>query len=174
MTERQPELFREFESYAQRRPLHKNLVPNKSLTLTLTYDRIIAAALGLILICGLIYIIGIEHGRGKKQAVAGVPQKTAAVQSEKAEPARPAEPAAPDAEAARPDPLYTIQIATFKSEALARKEIENAGDMGLRMRISEMNGYYQVWAGEFSKKEDAQRYAQKLKDRYKDCFIRKR
>ena len=171
--EKQPELFKEFAVEKDRKkPFYKNLITDRNFVITLTYDRIIVIGLGIMFICGLFYVAGIEGGRRRGQR-----EMHAAMARQKKPLALPSK-----AETIIPDEIvkaannslrrYAIQIATFKSEQLAKKEIQNVSNVGLPIQISEKDGYFRIFVGDFSEKNEADPYVQKLRKRYSDCFVR--
>ena len=68
---------------------------------------------------------------------------------------------------------FTIQVATFKTAALAQKEAEFLKKKGFTVRLSSSGAYVVLCAGNFSNKETAKPVLAKLKKQYDDCFIRR-
>lgn len=75
--------------------------------------------------------------------------------------------------AAAKNPAYTIQVATFKNRDLAEKEQQRIGKKGYSAIVVVGEKYFYVRIGEFSNKSDAEKMQSKLKQIYKDCFIKK-
>lgn len=188
MTERQPELFKEFseEKKIQKGKVFKNIATERKLTISITYDKIIVVILSLAVLCGTFYVIGVERGRrlsigeikdsatldiantntgtgiAKKQnqkrtkkTISGLKETVAKKSSLKGR------------------KLYTIQIATFKSFSLAKKEAQKVESSGEPVKIVSKKGYYKIYVGRFKTKKEAKSLLNKLKETYKDCFIRR-
>jgi len=69
---------------------------------------------------------------------------------------------------------YFVQVATYrKNSSFVKKEVDKLEKKGYNALIIPSGKYAQVCAGVFSTKRDAQRHLEKLKQKYKDCFIRK-
>ena len=68
---------------------------------------------------------------------------------------------------------YTIQVATFKTQAYAKKEADRLERKGLEALIIPRGEYISVCVGNFSEKNEAKLTQEQLKKTYQDCFIRR-
>jgi len=68
---------------------------------------------------------------------------------------------------------YTIQVACFKKETSAQKEIDVLKKKGLVASILSKGQYLVVCVGNFIQKDEARSLLSELKKRYQDCFIRR-
>ena len=66
---------------------------------------------------------------------------------------------------------YTIQVASFKTEAYARKEVKRLQKKGVRAWVTSKGNYACVCVGKFLKKQEAKTTLNQLKKMYQDCFI---
>ena len=69
--------------------------------------------------------------------------------------------------------VYTVQVATFKSERFAQKEIESLKDMKQEVFMVPSGDYTLVCVGKFFQKNMADNLIPKLRKRYKDCLVRR-
>lgn len=68
---------------------------------------------------------------------------------------------------------YTIQVASFKKEASAQKEIDALKKKGFVASVLSKGEHLVVCVGSFMGKNEAQTILSELKKRYQDCFIRR-
>ena len=68
---------------------------------------------------------------------------------------------------------YTIQVASFSTPAMARKEAEALKKKGLNTVIISGSKYTVLCVGRYQTKESAQQALSGLKKLYRDCFIRR-
>ncbi|MDD5352286.1 MAG: SPOR domain-containing protein [Candidatus Omnitrophica bacterium] len=69
---------------------------------------------------------------------------------------------------------YIIQVATYKkNSSFIKKEASKLQQKGYNTVLIGSGEYMQVCAGKFTNKKDATEHLNKLKQTYKDCFIRK-
>lgn len=68
---------------------------------------------------------------------------------------------------------YTIQVATYQTNSLAKKEAETLKKRGFAALTFSKGGYTLLCVGNFSNKETARTMLSELKKRYRDCFIRR-
>lgn len=66
---------------------------------------------------------------------------------------------------------YTIQVASFKTKAYARKEVKRLQKKGIKAWVTPKGDYACVCVGEFFKKQEAKTTLNQLKKMYQDCFI---
>ncbi len=68
---------------------------------------------------------------------------------------------------------YVIQVATYKNRDIAEKEKKKLEENGYPVIISQRGNYLVIFVGEYSTQEEAKKHLRYLKNRYKDCFIRR-
>ncbi|HDN85816.1 MAG: hypothetical protein DRP81_02710 [Candidatus Omnitrophota bacterium] len=68
---------------------------------------------------------------------------------------------------------YVIQVATYKNRRIAEKEKKRLEEEGYPVIVSQKGDYLVIFVGKYSTQEEARRHLRYLKNRYKDCFIRK-
>lgn len=68
---------------------------------------------------------------------------------------------------------YVIQLASFKKKESAEEELARLNNGGYKADIKKSGDYYQIYIGGFAKERNAQISLKKLKERYKDCYIKK-
>ncbi|MGE0269084.1 MAG: SPOR domain-containing protein [Candidatus Omnitrophota bacterium] len=68
---------------------------------------------------------------------------------------------------------YTIQVASFKEEQSALKEEVNLRKKGYETSIMQKGKYSIVCVGKFSAHQEAKQFSERLKNRYKDCLVRR-
>jgi len=68
---------------------------------------------------------------------------------------------------------YTIQVASFKLEKNARREAEMLKGIGYDIFVMSKGNYSIVCVGKFAQRQEAKRFAGKLKSKYKDCLVRR-
>lgn len=187
--EKQPELFNEFKFRETGRQffLNKGLLPERALSVSVAYDKLILFALGFIIVVLIIFVIGFKCGArsmlGRTTAPAAmaarVPAPIAAAQAVVNPPARPLLPQAyaPGQQKAvkreAPKP-YTIQVATYRSKEFAQEEVDKLRRKGFATNVVSSNSLYEVCAGEYSDMKEATLALNVLKKIYKDCVVRKR
>ncbi len=68
---------------------------------------------------------------------------------------------------------YTIQVATFKTEVYAQREVKRLEEKGVEASIVPRGDFVSVCVGNFSEKQEARVALKQLKKTYQDCFIRR-
>ncbi len=186
--EMQQELFGEFGSQASKQKprfpsLHK---AQKPVLLSTSLEQILLVSILLILAACVVFFLGIL--RGKSMAATGgvvpmstqpLPRKTTQVLPPRAAPraglgtstVKTATPKDPAWDLGKP---YTIQLATFKKQDMAEREVDTIRKKGFQAFIIASGDYYEVCSGQYVSKEDAGRDKKLFSARYKDCFIRRR
>ncbi|MCF7874023.1 MAG: SPOR domain-containing protein [Candidatus Omnitrophica bacterium] len=71
------------------------------------------------------------------------------------------------------NPLYRIQVASFRKLSSANQEAEKLRKKGYPVKIKEKGKYSVVYAGKFENKKEAKEDLKKLKKIYKDCILRR-
>lgn len=72
--------------------------------------------------------------------------------------------------------VYTIQVASFRSQKYAQLEVDRLKDQGYDRKVIMVvpKGEYSiVCVGQFSRKEQANTYISRLRGKYKDCLVRR-
>ncbi len=72
-----------------------------------------------------------------------------------------------------PEDFYTVQVASFKTRKYAEKEAFALKKKGYEIFIVEKGSYLIVCAGKFLKQDEAQGFSYRLKNKYKDCLVRR-
>ena len=72
-----------------------------------------------------------------------------------------------------PKGKFTIQVATFRTKALAKQEADFLKKKGFSAGITAKGSYCIVCVGSFRDKDSAKGMFSKLQPRYNDCFIRR-
>jgi len=67
---------------------------------------------------------------------------------------------------------YTIQVASFKLKKNADKEAKRLKSKGYDILVVPKGSYSIVCVGKFAKKDNAEKWVNKLRKTYKDCLIR--
>jgi cell division protein FtsN len=68
---------------------------------------------------------------------------------------------------------YVIQVASYSNENIAHKERQLLEQRGYFARLSQKGKYLVIFVGEYITKNEAKNHLNDLKNRYKDCFIRR-
>ena len=69
---------------------------------------------------------------------------------------------------------YIVQVATYKKDSsYVKREAAKLEENGYSTLVIDNGNYSQICAGKFPNKKEANKHLQKLKQTYKDCFIRK-
>ncbi|MCF7870182.1 MAG: SPOR domain-containing protein [Candidatus Omnitrophica bacterium] len=71
------------------------------------------------------------------------------------------------------EPLYGIQVASFRNLSSANQEAERLRKKGYPVKIEKKGKYSVVYAGKFKDKKEAEKDLKKLKKIYKDCVLRR-
>lgn len=68
---------------------------------------------------------------------------------------------------------YTVQLASYKTKKFADLEAKTLKEKGLMPFVLCKGNYVILCVGKFSDKEEARNSMSKLKNRYKDCYLRR-
>ena len=119
------------------------------------------------------FSLGVE--KGKRFATSQIQPKEDQLQPIKSEPRRPPkqEPPAKRLEEKKDISEYTVQVATFKTKIYAQKEAERLEKKGIEALIVPSGNYVCVCVGRFTEKQAANTTLNRLKESYRDCFIRR-
>jgi cell division septation protein DedD len=69
--------------------------------------------------------------------------------------------------------VYTVQVASFKQEKYAREEATALEKKGYESIVVPKGNYSIVCVGKFDKHDQAKKYSVKLKNKYRDCLVRR-
>jgi len=192
----QKELF-EFKSPKRPKARFGNIFTRTDLAITLTPEKMVFAAIGVVMLMVVFFALGVEKGRSAayakftatktmtKDIVAApailvrsarapiVVTKSAAATNIAPKINPPA--AAVKAEAAfdKTKP-YTVVAATFSREDFASKEVSKLKTAGLAAFLYYGEPYYLACVGSFQSKESAQKILNKVRQMHRDAYVRLR
>ncbi|NQV04257.1 MAG: SPOR domain-containing protein [Candidatus Omnitrophica bacterium] len=165
------DLFDQFQSADREiRKKTKLILPNIKKSLNLSYENIIFIAIGFVMSCIIFFSLGVEAGRrnigrtsNREQAVKEEDQDAGQIIKErKVEKPR-----------IRKNEGYIIQLAAFNKKLPAEAEQAELQKRGYRADVRQSGNYYQLYIQGFDSTEKAQEVLGKLKETYKDCYIKK-
>ncbi|MFH1798034.1 MAG: SPOR domain-containing protein [Candidatus Omnitrophota bacterium] len=70
-------------------------------------------------------------------------------------------------------PLFAIQLASFKKESLAKSEVSKLEKRNIKADFTKKGEWYQVCASGYETVGSADKAKEELRKNYKDCFIRR-
>ncbi len=184
----QRELFEEFGS-VEKPKYPKNAFQNKPKpTVTLSYEHIIFVIIGVIILSIIVFSLGVERGkrivfRNKLFSTDDINSderfKSAKeyddIDTAEGQEVKPPAAAEDKQEEAAEDIIlpYTVQVASYKSNAAAESRAEDLKLEGYEAFTMEKGEYYIMCIGRFADKADAAAENKRLRKRYSDCFVRK-
>jgi len=151
------------------------------------YEKIILIIIGFLITGVISFSLGVEKGK-KTALLKNAANLDLAQKIEPAKPEKPAKtqtneqisPAAIKTKAfieeagATADPKkYTIQVASFATKNNAQKEAANLAKKGFAAQILPKGNFLIVCVGSFYSQQDAQTQLTKLRNNYRDCYIRR-
>ena len=170
-----------FEEFAQPAALRKKILEpgagKRVYNIRLSNEQLIFAFIGVVILLVICFSLGVE--RGKRIVIAKKePPKEEVIIEKKAE--TPVE--AVEAREIPEEPViakrvslpYVIQVAAYKDNIQAEKEKKILEKKGYVTKITKSGKYSIVYVVGFADKKEAENAAGKLKDRYRDCFIKRR
>ena len=182
----QKELF-EFEKPKRFFPKLSNFFPKadfeRNVVFTLTLDRVVFIAIGILMIIVVVYALGVEAGKTKTPEVVQAATAPAVPQSAVREPVKvpvaiPAQVVTQKQPVRMPAPAkpYTILVATFTRKDNAVQEIEKLKNQGIAATLIQSGSYFQVNVGAYASKADAQgqKDLARIKRLYKDAYLKSR
>lgn len=148
----------------------KLILPNIKKNLNLSYENVIFIAIGFVMSCIIFFSLGVEVGRRNishtgnrgqavREKVKGIEQ---IIKEKRAEEPR-----------IRKTEGYIIQLAAFNKKLSAEAEKVELQKRGYRADVKQSGNYYQLYIQGFDSTEEAQEVVGKLKEKYKDCYIKK-
>ncbi len=195
----QKDLF-EFSPRATALPVAESAAPKTTFSfleqarISLRLDQALAAAMAIMVTMAIVYGLGVESGRRMVRRDLSPPktmEAPASLQAEiKADPAPASEgkpvletvvvspiPAsrAGTGESEKPKGPYTIQLATYKDETIARKKMQALNGQGLNAFLVPSGSFYQICINGFEKRQQASQSLIRLKSKGvipKDAYVR--
>lgn len=161
--------------------------PGKSFfTYVRDYERVMLIILGIVMTGLISFSLGVEKGKrlavAKLDSAAPIPQK-AIVDSQPREvplpkqeslpPVIKKETLPPEIAAQKTSGAYTVQLASYKTRSGAQKEAQELKRKGFSTIILAKGSYVILCVGNFSTKDTAKQLVLQLKNRYKDCYVRR-
>jgi hypothetical protein len=173
--EDQVEFFGDLSGMAKK-PKKKRFILGK-IALTLSYENLMILVIGLIMLFIVCYSLGVERGKQLTEISTGIIENEQikieeAPKSETSQPVqkRPRIKVAQTQVKARP-PAY-IQVATFRTDKYAKKEMRRLKNRGYQSFLVLRGGYREVCVGGYDDKAQAKEALKELKKMYADCFLR--
>lgn len=174
--EEQQEFFEEFKKPERHRDrLRKRYISSKRFFVTVSLENLVLFCIIVIMVIVLSFSLGVERGKRfdivketvvEKEAAPALKAEFSVI--EKEPPARlKAGGPAPKAAA-----KYTIQVATFRKESAVDEEIKRLKKNGFSAFTVPIKDMFQVSVGKYATLEEAEPDLRKLRERYKDCFVR--
>lgn len=167
----QKEFFNEFTHEEGARKMPLGIKPTKKLyNLTFSNEQIIFAVIGFVILMVICFSLGVE--RGKRIGVVRVPAPERRVAETPTKPKSVVVKKKPVTKKTQSE--YVIQVAAFRSKAQANEERGILVKDGYSTEISASGRYSVVYAIGFRTRKEAEASLTKLRNKYKDCFIRRR
>jgi len=171
------EQFQEADKNIKRKT--RFLLPRIKDCLTITYENIIFLLIGFVISCIIFFSLGVEKGRRDIYRGTNAPNHSLRSGTGQAELKNIAEPTrkivAPQQEKAKSlRQEYVIQLAAFKTKSSAEEQMKKLKQDGFAAEVKQSGDYYQLYVGGFDKKTGAEKVLSKLRERYKDCYIKRR
>ncbi len=135
---------------------------------TYPFENIVLITIFFMMSCIAAFSLGVEKGR-REANIVSIEGEGLRVKAKKINIAE------VQTEIAKPNTAYkyVIQLASFKESMAAKKEIAALEKLGYNADMKKSGSYYQVYIGFFDNKNGADRLRDKLKERYKDCYIKR-
>ncbi len=173
----QGELFKEFEKKeSSLKRLTKKILPKRKLhILQIPLENIVSFAILVILGFIVFFALGVEKGKRHAQ-VLHKDEELIVLETEEVTPM----PALEEKEVVKEAPeviaeiekLYTIQLISYKDKKLARIKVKELEAMNIKADIVQRNKWFQVCAGSYVDKKNAESDLKKFSKEYKGCFLR--
>jgi len=148
----------------------KLILPNIKKSLILSYENVIFIAIGFVMSCIIFFSLGVEAGRRNisHSSTRGRAASEEVKNSEKITKEKKAEKSK-----IRKTEGYIIQLAAFNKKLPAEAEKTKLQKRGYHADVRQSGNYYQLYIQGFDSTEKAQEILSKLKEKYKDCYIKK-
>jgi len=174
---------------------HRKIFPYGFVNIRLSYENIIFSLIVLLLLCVILFSLGIERGKnlrysylkqnkltletnlsnpsGRATGTQAISGKTNSHQSLYVKTATPLLSVTQQKQGLESVKYkYTIQVFTYKDRNLAMKRTEQLARNGYKPFIIYYAGLYQICLGKYLNRESAQKDLMVLSKNYKDCLIR--
>ncbi len=144
---------------------------------SLSYENIIILSIGLVMLLIVCYSLGVEKGRHLVQAKS----EDIGLEQEEAQKIPKIESPKPKEKKMKIEVVQTedisnilpyIQVASFRTDKYARKEIEQLKNRGYRPFAATRGKYRVVCVGGYKNKDEARKAMKELKEVYTDCILR--
>ncbi len=155
----QKEFFNNYPEMSKRPKKRTNFGLGK-VAVSLSYENIIILSIGLVMLLIVCYSLGVEKGRHLVQA------RSEDIQLEQEEVQK-----TPKIESPKPKVLPYIQVASFRTDKYARKEIERLKNKGYRPFATTRGKYRVVCVGGYKNRDEARKALKQLREVYTDCIL---
>lgn len=171
----QKELFNNYSEMSKRPKKRTNFGLGK-VAISLSYENIIILSIGLVMLLIVCYSLGVEKGRHLVQA------RSEDIQLEQEEVQK-----TPKVESPKPkekkmkirvtqtedtsNVLPYIQVASFRTDEYARKEITRLKNKGYRPFAAMRGKYRVVCVGGYKNRDEAHKALKQLREVYTDCIL---
>lgn len=159
---REKDLFDQFQvSEKKIRKKTKILLPQLKKIINLSYENAIFFIIGLAMACIVCFSLGVEKGRqdiGLNNEPAEKEQKINKSVNQ---------------QISKPSDKYIIQLAAFRKKEPAENALAKLIQEGHAGNLKKSGDYYQLFIAGFEGKEDAEKLLKSLREKYKDCYIKK-
>ena len=136
---------------------------------TYSFENIVLVSIFFMMSCIASFSLGVEKGRREVDVTTGLEAGGLRLEEEKINTAK----VQTEAIKAVSTDKYVIQLASFKESGPAKEEITTLKKLGYNADMKKSGDYYQVYIGFFDNEKGAQKLRNKLKERYKDCYIKR-
>jgi hypothetical protein len=180
---REKDLFDQFQTAEEKiKEKTKILLPDIKRSLNLSSENIIFIIIGFVMSCVIFFTLGVEKGR--REVIQGLYKQGSLRQNlppvsnvKKIDEAKKvAQVATQEASIKKnqdtQNKYYSVQLSCFKGKDAADREKAALKKIGYNADIRQSGNYYQLYIGGFKTKKDAQNMAERLKDRYNDCYVK--
>ncbi len=177
------------------RPSFKKMFPYGFVTFRLSYEGAIFSLIIFLMLCVIMFSIGVERGKNSRNyvkeeikkdvkpvsvrpQVKNVQTNPVSVNKLKSAPAVAYNTPKANTVAQVRTPQeavkgnYTIQVLTYRDKSTAEKQVQKLTQNGYKPFVIFSGGFYQICIGRYSVRENAKIDLANLRRNYKDCFIR--
>jgi hypothetical protein len=195
----QSDLFEQLNKAKNKRrfkPSFRKMFPYGFVTFRLSYEGAIFSLIVFLMLCVIMFSIGMERGKNSRSYVReeikkdvkpvsirpqmkNVQPNTVSVNKLKSSPAvayniprasTVTQVRTPQEEAVKGN--YTIQVLTYRDKSTAEKQVQKLTQNGHRPFVIFSRGFHQICIGRYTNRESAKIDLANLRRNYKDCFIR--
>jgi len=170
----QLELFYQGQEFNEKKP--DSRLSNSFWVYISNYEKIILVVIGFIITGIISFCLGVEKGKTitgpKFNPQFDIVQKQE-LKSQELKPLSPKKQVMPQPQIQEQESGYTVQVASFRTKTNAEKEMEGLKKKGFSALIVSKGEYMIVCVGSFSDKETAKSLLSQLRQKYRDCYIRR-